>query len=231
MLARDAGALSEALSTEPAALILEPLQGEGGLELLSAHFLKIARRLCDETGTILIHDEVQCGAGRTGRFLCGEWAGVLPDLATLAKPIAGGLPMGVTLASAELAGTLAPGDHGSTFGGGPLASRAALVFLDELERGGLMRNASERGAQLARGLDELCARFEGAVERRGLGLMQGVVLPARAEQACRAALARGLVVGTVTGDVLRLLPPYTVSSEDVEHALELLAATLEEVLD
>lgn len=227
----DVAALQTALEASPAALILEPVQGEGGLNVLSAHYLQIARKLCDESGTLLICDEVQCGAGRTGVFLAASRAGVTPDLATLAKPLGGGLPIGATLVRKGLTDVLVPGDHGTTFGGGPLVLRAALVFLEELEEGGLLDAVQERGAQLALGLDQLVANHPGVQERRGLGLMQGLVIPTHAAAIQTALLQNGLLTATAAGDVLRFLPPYTVSSREIERALEILGHCLSRTLE
>lgn len=223
----DGKALEEALSREPAALILEPVQGEGGLRTLEPDYLVLARTLCDETGTVLITDEVQCGCGRTGTFLASQAAGVTPDVATLAKPLAAGLPIGATLVRSELADVLQPGDHGSTFGGGPVALRGALVFLEELEEGGLFEAVRARGAQLASGLDELCVAGL-ASGRRGRGLMQGLVLPGRAAGVQAALFERGVVCCTATPDVLRFLPPYVITAEELARALVILGETLKE---
>ena len=223
----DGKALEQALSKEPAALILEPVQGEGGLRVLEPDYLVLARTLCDETGTVLITDEVQCGCGRTGTFLASQAAGVSPDIATLAKPLAAGLPIGATLVRSELSDVLQPGDHGSTFGGGPVALRGALVFLEELEEGGLLETVRTRGRQLASGLDELCTAGL-AEERRGKGLMQGLVLPGRAAKVQAALLERGVICCTATPDVLRLLPPYVITSEELARALIILGETLKE---
>jgi len=227
----DVAALQVALETAPAALILEPVQGEGGLNVLSAHYLQIARRLCDESGTLLICDEVQCGAGRTGTFLAASRAGVTPDLATLAKPLGGGLPIGATLVRKGLTEVLVPGDHGTTFGGGPLILRAALCFLEELEEGGLSGAVQERGRQLATGLEQLVALHPGVSERRGLGLMQGLVIPGQAAAVQSALFQDGLLAATAAGDVLRFLPPYTVSSQEIEQALEILGNCLSKTLE
>ncbi|MHC5063299.1 MAG: aspartate aminotransferase family protein [Planctomycetota bacterium] len=226
--AEDLGALRAALSKEPAALILEPIQGEGGLHVLSAEYLQLARKLCDDMGTLLIHDEIQCGCGRTGSFLCADQAGVKPDMVTLAKPLAGGLPMGAMLVRDELAECIGPGDHGSTFAGGPLVCRAALVLLDELE-GGLQEQVVERGAQLRAGLDELAQRFDFVLQVRGMGLMQGLQLDAGAAE-LRSILHRmGLLVGTAGGEVLRILPPYVITAQEIEKLLDLLGAGLTEL--
>jgi predicted acetylornithine/succinylornithine family transaminase len=227
----DAAALEQALETiRPAAFIMEPIQGEAGVRDLSHDYLRAARELCTRTGTVLVHDEVQAGCGRTGTFLAGAQAGVLPDVATLAKPIAGGLPMGVCAVAEPFVDTLQPGDHGTTFGGGPLALRAALVFLEELEERGLMRAVEERGAQLRRGLEALQARHAEIVELRGRGLIQGVRLSRGAEELQKALHENGLLANRTGGDTIRLLPPFVVTEEDVSQALDILAKSLAEVL-
>lgn len=224
----DVEALRKAFACDPCALILEPIQGEGGLKVLDETFLLAARELCDATDTLLIHDEVQCGSGRTGRFLASQWSAARPDLVTLAKPIAGGLPMSVVLAGAKHANVLVPGDHGSTFGGGPLASRAALVFLEELEEG-LLDTVQARGEQLAQGLEALVAQHSIALERRGRGLIQGLKLERGASDLVRECFARGLVAGTAGNEVVRLLPPYVITEQQLTTALEILGAALTKI--
>ena len=172
----DIGALVAALGRSPAGFIYEPIQGEGGVQSLDGMFLRAARELCSSTDTVMIADEIQCGGGRTGTFLAGAAHHVSPDVVTLAKPIGAGLPLGATLARGPFAQTLVPGDHGSTFGGGPLVCRAGLCFLDELD-GGLQEHVGAIGALLQTGLDVLVERHAVLTERRGLGLMQGVVAP------------------------------------------------------
>ena len=224
----DVDALRAAVDDTTAALILEPIQGEGGLTALSDDFLVAARTACDASGAVLIHDEVQCGSGRTGRFLASQFVdGAKPDLVTLAKPIAGGLAMSCVLAREPFDRVLVPGDHGSTFGGGPLASRAALVFLEELE-GGLLDDVAERGAQLAAGLDALAREHDAVLERRGRGLIQGIRLRSGAAELVRECFARGLVAGTAGGDVVRFLPPYVITEQQVSTALDVLGAALKE---
>jgi len=228
----DAAALEAALAPSsgsgPAALLLEPVQGEGGLRVLEPAYLARARALCDATGTVLIHDEVQCGCGRTGTFLAAQAAGVTPDVATLAKPLGGGLPIGATLVRAELAEVLQPGDHGTTFGGGPTALRGALVFLEELEEGGLQDAVHARAAELTAALDAHVAAGL-AADRRGTGLMQGLLLPGRAGTAQAALLERGVVCCTATPDVLRFLPPYVITSDELAAAMATVGATLKEI--
>ncbi|MDP6938202.1 MAG: aminotransferase class III-fold pyridoxal phosphate-dependent enzyme [Planctomycetota bacterium] len=210
----------------PAALIVEPIQGEGGLHVLEGSFLRRARELCDQTGTVLISDEVQCGLGRSGPFLAYAAAGVLPDVVTLAKPLAGGLSVGATLACADLSSTLQPGDHGSTFGGGPLVMTAARVVLDELTHGGLLEELTPKAEYLTAGLDDLVGRHDAATERRGRHWMQGLVLPGQAVAAQQGLADRGFLAGTAAGDVLRFLPPYVLTHEQLERALAALDETL-----
>jgi predicted acetylornithine/succinylornithine family transaminase len=225
--AGDAAALERALfDLRPAALILEPIQGESGVRDLDFAYLRTARELCDRSGSLLIFDEVQCGSGRSGTFLVAEQADVAPDVVTLAKSIAAGLPMGMCLASKALAQTLQPGDHGSTFAGGPLVCRGALVFLQELEEGGLLAAVRERGAQLAAGLEQLKRDHAVVLERRGRGLIQGLRLARGADDLKAALYARGLIVNVTGGDVIRLLPPYVISRAEVERGLGLLAEGL-----
>jgi len=224
----DEAALERAIAEgSPAALILEPIQGESGVREVPPAFLKRARTLCDESGTVLIHDEVQSGCGRTGNFLAAESAGVRPDVVTLAKPIAGGLPMGVTVVSKALAGTLQPGDHGSTFAGGPLACRAALAFLTALEEGGLLEHVRARGQQLRKGLESIERDFPAVVELRGRGLIQGLRLSRDPEELVKVLYGRGLIVNKTGGDVIRLLPPYVITSAQIARGLELLREGLE----
>ncbi|MHC4376233.1 MAG: aspartate aminotransferase family protein [Planctomycetota bacterium] len=216
---------------QPAGLILEPIQGEGGIRPLTLEFLQAARALCDRTETVLIHDEVQSGCGRTGSFLAGDRAGVKPDLATLAKPLGAGIPIGALLVGTDFTDVLAPGDHGSTFGGGPLAARAACVFLREWEEGDLPQRVALRGEQLARTLSAFAVDFDCVVERRGRGLMQALVLesPARA-QALVAELHRRRVLCCVAGgDAVRFLPPYVITEAELDEALDAVQSALSAV--
>jgi acetylornithine aminotransferase/acetylornithine/N-succinyldiaminopimelate aminotransferase len=224
----DEAGLARALEQRPAALILEPIQGEGGIYELGEGFVRRARRLCDETETLLIHDEVQCGSGRTGRFLCGDHYAVKPDIATLAKPIAAGLPMGVTVVSEALAETLVPGDHGSTFAGGPLVCRAALVLLEALEDG-LLEQVASRGALLRHGLERLRSNFDVITEVRGRGLMLGIRLAHGAGKLQQELYARRLITNLTAGDVVRFLPPFVVTEPEIERALDIVGRALAEL--
>ena len=211
------------------ALFLEPIQGEQGVKELPHDFLRAARELCTKTGTLLVHDEVQAGCGRTGTFLSADAAGVKPDVATLAKPIAAGLPMGCTVVSKEFADVFEPGDHGSTFAGGPFVCRGALVFLELMEHGGLQEAVRARGAELRAGLADLQGEFPVITELRGRGLMQGVRLARGAEEAQKKLYAKGLITNRTAGDVLRILPPYVVTSEQIARGISILREALAEL--
>lgn len=219
----DLDGLASALRAEPAALIIEPIQGEGGIFDHGVEYLRAARDLCAETGTLLIHDEVQCGSGRTGKFLCGAWSDIVPDIATLAKPIAAGLPMGACLVAKGLEETLVPGDHGSTFAGGPLVLRAAQVVLAALEDG-LLDHVVARGEQFRAGLEELMSRHGAIQEVRGRGLMLGLRSD-RGPDVQKTLFDRGLITNCTAGDVVRFLPPYVVTAAEVDRALDILDQT------
>ena len=222
----DVAALGKALETDkPAALVLEPIQGEGGIRELSAAYLQKARELCTKTGTLLVHDEIQSGCGRTGKFLAAQHAGVVPDVVTLAKPIAAGLPMGACLTTAALADTFSKGEHGSTFAGGPLVCRAALVFLDEVDRG-LLGNVQERGHELREGLLQLQRELPIVREVRGRGLMLGLRLHHSAEAVQKALYQDGLIVNCTATDVLRIVPPFVITKAQVQDGLRILRTTL-----
>ncbi len=222
----DSDALARTLrEQQAAALVIEPVQGEGGIRELSTGFLQRARELCTETGTLLVHDEIQSGCGRTGRFLAGQHAGVIPDVVTLAKPIAAGLPMGACLTTAAFADTFQKGEHGSTFAGGPLVCRAALVFLDEVERG-LLGNVQDRGLQLRAGLEGLQREFPVVREVRGRGLMLGLRLHHSADQVQKDLYRAGLIVNCTAGDVLRIVPPFVVTEGQVKTALQILRTVI-----
>ena len=222
----DVAALERALQQDqPAALVLEPVQGEGGIRELSAGFLQRARELCTATGTLLVHDEIQSGCGRTGKFLAAMHAGVTPDVVTLAKPIAAGLPMGACLTTKALADTFAKGEHGSTFAGGPLVCRAALVFLDAVDRG-LLGNVQERGHQLREGLQALAGEFRIVREVRGRGLMLGLRLHHSAEAVQKALYKNGLIVNCTATDVLRIVPPFVITSDEIQRGLQVMRRTL-----
>jgi acetylornithine aminotransferase/acetylornithine/N-succinyldiaminopimelate aminotransferase len=223
----DAAALRRAVGPRTAAVILEPVQGEGGVRPVPVEVLQAARAACDRADAVLVADEVQCGLGRTGAWSACRQAGVAPDLITLAKPLAAGLPLGALLGREELASDLGPGSHGSTFGGGPLPCRVALAFLDAIQESGLLQAVAARGRQLFDGLLAIAARRPALVEEvRGRGLMAGVVLRAPAAPVVEALRRAGVVAGTAGDRVVRLLPPYVITAGEVDEFLGIFDAVL-----
>jgi acetylornithine/N-succinyldiaminopimelate aminotransferase len=217
----DVGSLEAAVSPETGCILLEPVQGEGGVHVLEAAFVAAARRLADETGAVLLFDEVQTGVGRTGAFFAHEHVGVRPDALMLAKGLANGLPIGCLLVLDEAPEGFAPGDHASTFGGNLVACAAASAVCDELTDE-LLATVTANGLALADGL----AALPGIREVRGAGLMLGAELDRPAADVVAACAERGLLMGTAGADVLRLTPPLIVTTTEIEHAL----GVLEEVL-
>lgn len=225
----DIDALDHALDPEHvAALILEPVQGEGGVRPLSREFLQKARELTRERGILLICDEVQCGLGRTGFFVAHSAAGIRPDLLVLAKPLAGGLPMGATLMTEEVARTVQPGDHGTTFGGGPFVAAVALAAVRRLATPDFLADVRARGKRLEALLGELAERHPSRVrDIRGRGLIQGLELDGPAAPVVERALDAGLLLVGAGPDVIRFLPPLTVSDAELEQAVAVLDVCLD----
>ncbi len=221
----DIAALDAAITDQTAAVLLEVMQGEGGVRVADAEYLRAAERLCQERGALLIVDEVQTGFGRTGRLWAVEHAGVIPDLLCLAKGIAGGLPMGATCLGPRIP-AIPVGVHGSTFGGNPLACAAALAMLDETLDLDLPGQARERGAQLRARLDDIAARSSHVREVRGLGLMLGIELRERAQPYLERLAERCVLALQAGPHVIRLLPPLVITAEQVDTV----AAALEGVL-
>ena len=222
----DLDALRGAVTESTAAILVEPVQGEGGVLLPSPAYLPGLRALCDEHGLLLVFDEVQTGIGRTGRMFAYEHAGVRPDVLTLAKGVAGGVPAGVLLATEEAASHFVPGDHGSTFGGNALASAAVCAVLDAIESGELVENARAMGARLAAGLEALRGKHPAIRAVRAAGLLVAADLEGEAAPVVEACLGRGLLVNAVRPNTLRFAPPLIVSSGEVDDALRILDEVL-----
>jgi acetylornithine/succinyldiaminopimelate/putrescine aminotransferase len=205
-------------------VIVEPIQGESGVWPIADEVLLAARQACDETGALLIFDEIQTGLGRTGSLWAYEQTPVRPDVLTSAKALGGGLPIGACVAAPAAADVFEPGDHGSTFAGAPLAAAAALAVLDLVDDGALLRRVRELGGQLMAGLEAL----DGVAAVRGRGLMVAAQLAdgLDAGEVQGAALEAGLIVNVPASGTLRLLPPLVVSSEQIDDALEIVAAAL-----
>lgn len=226
--AEDPDALGHAVTNHTAAIIVEPIQGEGGVRPLARAFAAAASAACARTGALLISDEVQCGLGRTGEPFAGASLGLKPDLMAVGKALGSGFPVAAALFSDRVASAAQPGDHGSTYGGNLLACRAALVFLEELMDGGLLEHVRSVGTVLAELLHGLAARLPRVREVRGAGLMWGLEIEGDALAVVDAARARGLLINRTSATVLRLLPPYIVSAADVSKAVGLLEAALAE---
>jgi len=202
------------------AVAVETIQGEGGIFPVNEAFWNRARSLATQHGAALIADEIQCGLGRTGRRFAYQKFAPLPDIVAVAKPLAGGLPLGAIIANEEFASAFAPGMHGTTFGGGPLVCAAALEFLEIIEKEGLLENIRRRGAELRSGLEALAASFDFIREVRGEGLMLGVDLAVDGAPFVEEALRRGLVINCTHDHIIRLLPPFTIRRSDVSEFLD-----------
>lgn len=220
----DLEALESAIGPHTAGVLIEPIQGEGGIHVASAEFLRGIERLTRESGVLFMVDEVQCGMGRSGRFFAHEWAEVRPDIVTVAKALAGGLPIGAMLAEPSIGAAFKPGDHGSTFGGNPVAARAALAVLQALEERDLLSHVQRMGHELMAGLQMLQQKHPAILAVRGLGLMCGLQLDQDPAPLVAQALESGLLVGSAEGQVLRLLPPLIVQQEHIERAVAILDA-------
>ena len=225
----DPAALDTAVGSDVAAIIVEPIQGEGGVWPLSPAFAEAVTAACERTGTLLIADEIQCGLGRTGVPFHSASLGLRPDLMPLGKALGAGMPVGAILMSQAVADAISPGDHGTTHGGNLLACRAALVYLEALEHGGLDR-VRVAGVRLADGLRALAARHPAVTDIRGAGLMRGLEMSeAAATRVVDGALAHRLLVNRTAGRVVRLLPPLTVSDAEIDDGLQILDTVLSEV--
>jgi acetylornithine/N-succinyldiaminopimelate aminotransferase len=216
-------ALRDAITPETAGILIEPVQGEGGVRPAHLQFLRDLRATCDEFGIFLGLDEVQCGMGRTGRLFAHEWAGIRPDILSSAKGIAGGFPMGAVLATEQLAKALVPGSHGTTFGGGPLACAAANAVLDVVLAPGFLEDVDATGRYLWDGLEALARRYPSVfIDVRGSGLIVGLKCAVPNSEVQAAAIAEGLLTVAAGENVLRLVPPLIVRQAECDAALALL---------
>jgi acetylornithine/N-succinyldiaminopimelate aminotransferase len=222
----DLEAVAQAVDDTVCAVMLEPIQGEGGVCLPSPDYLKGLRQLCDAKGLLLILDEIQTGLGRTGKLFAQENFGITPDVMTLAKGLANGLPMGALLATFEVAGAFVPGTHASTFGAGPVVAVAAKTALDLLSAPEFLAGVREQGVFLAKRLAALQEEIPVIKEVRGLGLMWGLELAAEGAPVVAACRERGLLLNCTQGNVIRLLPPLVITPQELDAAL----ATLRDAL-
>ena len=221
-------ALRAAFSTDVCAILIEVVQGEGGVHPVSREFFAAARQLCDETGALLIADEIQCGFGRTGKWFGYQQFGILPDVTTIAKPLAGGLPIGAMLCTEAAASAITPGMHGTTFGGGPLACAVAIAVIDEIIQTSLLAHVEEVGGYFMDQLRTLAKRHACIKDVRGMGLMIGVELDSAelAMQALADMLEQRIILNRTSDTVLRFLPPYILERSDVDTAVAALDSIL-----
>jgi predicted acetylornithine/succinylornithine family transaminase len=226
----DLAAISERVGPRTAAVLIEPIQGEGGLRPASAEFLQGLRKICTERGALLIVDEIQCGFGRTGKMFAYEHASITPDILTVAKPLGGGLPMGATLLREDLVSKIQVGDHGSTFGGNPVCAAASHAILDRLTTPGFVESVHRKGEQLRRGLKKLAKKHRGKIaDVRGLGLMQGVEFAMEAAPVVKGLREKGILTIKAGEKVLRLLPPLVIKPAEIREFLAALDVVVGEV--
>lgn len=219
-------ALEQAVTPETAAIMAEPIQGEGGVKIPPQDYFREVRALCDHRGCLLILDEVQTGMGRTGKLWAHENLGFAPDIMTLAKGIAGGVPMGAVLATDEAAGAFVPGTHATTFGGNPLASAAAVAVLEEVLSDGFLKHVVRTGKHLRERLEELAGRYSIIREVRGMGLMQAIELAAPGADLATEMRERGVLVNCTAETVLRFLPPLIVATAEIDEMIAVLDSLL-----
>lgn len=225
----DVEALRQAISPRICAVMLEPVQGEGGVRVAPPGYLQAVRRICDEHDLMLVFDEVQVGCGRTGTLFAYEQDGVAPDVMTLAKALAGGPPIGAMIASDNVAACFGPGSHGSTFGGNPLMAHAALAAMRTLINDGVLDNCVAMGAYLRGRLEQLQDRYTFVKEVRGRGLILGMELTIPGADIVLEALHRGLLINCTADTVLRFLPPLIVTREEIDEAVTLLDDILRKI--
>lgn len=228
----DIEALQEATEGNPniVAVLMEPIQGEGGLHPMRAEYMQQVRALCDANGWLLMLDEVQSGMGRTGKWFAHQWAGIVPDVMTLAKGLGSGVPIGAVLAHGAAAQVLKPGNHGSTFGGNPLAMRAGVETIRIMEEEALLQNAADVGAHLKAALEQALGRLPGVVEVRGQGLIIGVELDRPCGVLIDRAAEAGLLLSVTAERVIRLVPALTLTRAEADEIVALLTPLVQAIL-
>ena len=217
--------VKDLVTDKTCAIILEPVQGEGGIYPATEEFIKGIKEICDKNDILLIFDEIQCGMGRTGKMFAHEYYGVKPDVLTLAKALGCGIPVGAFVTN-EKAAALVPGDHGTTYGGNPLATAAVEKVLEMFESTDVLNNVNEVSTYLENKLEEICEKYEIAVTHRGKGLMQGLVLTVPVGEVVTKCIEKGLIVISAGSDVLRMVPPLTVTKENVDEMISILDGVL-----
>jgi acetylornithine aminotransferase len=212
------------------AVLIEPIQGEGGIRMLDVNYLHDLRQICDEHEWLLMLDEVQCGLGRTGKWFAFQHTDILPDVMTLAKGLGSGVPVGACMAAGRAVGTFKPGNHGSTFGGNPLASTAALTTLNIIEQDKLLDHAAKIGAWIKQQLQARLGSVKGVITVRGQGLMLGIELDKPCSEIVGIALSKGLLINVTADNVIRLLPSLVFSQAEAQQLLDILCPLVTEFL-
>jgi len=228
----DVAAIESVAKSNPnvVAVFLEVIQGEGGINPAKTDYLQAVRRICDERGWLLMLDEVQCGMGRTGKWFAHQWAGIQPDVMPLAKGLGSGVPVGAIVCGPRAANVLGPGNHGTTFGGNPLAMRAGVETIRIMEEDGLLENAAKVGAALKAGLQRELAGVEGVVEVRGQGLMLGIELARNCGELLGLAAEAGLMLSVTADRVIRLVPPLIISADEAAQIVAILCPLIKKFL-
>lgn len=225
----DVDAVDKAITKETCAVLIEPVQGEGGVKIPDPDYLRDLRELCDRHGILLILDEVQTGVGRTGKLFAYEHFGIEPDIVTLAKGLGGGVPIGAMLASNKVASGFQPGTHASTFGGNPLVCAAAVVTMEVLLEDGFVLDQCRRmGKYLKKKLEEMKKEFPSVIaEVRGMGLLIGMELTRDGAPIVKACMDRGLLINCTAGNILRFMPPLIVTEKEIDHLIDVLEQTID----
>ncbi len=219
----DLKSVKEAVDDEVAAIMVEPIQGEGGINIAEKEFMTGLRELCDKEGILLIFDEIQCGLGRTGKMFAYQHYGVDPDILVIAKSLGGGIPLGAFIAKDKVASSFKPGDHGTTFGGNPLACAAAIANLKVLKEESLIEKCKEKGEYFKAQLEGLKEKYPQKIkEVRGLGLMVGMELKEEGQEIVKKCLEEGVLINCAAKKVLRFLPPLIVEEEEIDYLIEVL---------
>ena len=228
-LYNDFESVKAAVNENTCAIMMEPIQGEGGVRPADKKFLEDVRALCTEKDILLVFDEVQTGVGRSGCLFCYQKYGVVPDIATLAKGLAGGVPIGAMLTTDAVAAAFAPGDHASTFGGNPLATAAGNAVIDEIMENGILENVNKCGEHLTAKLNALKEKYSHIKEVRGMGLMQGIELDIPAADVVKTAIDNGLLLVGAGPDVVRFVPGLIITIDEIDEAMTILDKSLAEV--
>ncbi len=224
----DFDSLKSAVTNSVCAVIVEPIQGEGGVNVASKEYFQKMRKLCSDNDVLLILDEVQTGIGRTGEYFGYQAYGIVPDVMTLAKVLGGGFPIGAIIARQEIADTLVAGTHASTFGGSPLACAAALAVFEAIDEENLLQNSRSMGAYFVERLEQLKNKFNFIKEVRGLGLMLGMELDIAGSKIVAKCIENGLIINCTAGNVIRFLPALNVTKEEIDEGIEILEKVLTE---